>query len=113
MNLRDKYSKVKKLVTEGATEGERVAAKEAMLRMEQSHPELLTRKAVPEDVFKGYQANVTWDEFTNLSEDFYNLIDSILSKKEPSGTWVGIDFASSESSQTWYKSSDGRWRPVK
>jgi hypothetical protein len=108
-SIREKYNKVKKLVSEGATEGERSAAKEAMLRMEQKYPELLKRKTIPEDVFKGYQANVTWDEFTNLSED---ILEQLLTKFPPKGTWVGSSTYNSVT-HMWQENLDGTWKEIK
>lgn len=112
--LKDKYVKVKKLVTEGATEGERVAAKEAILRMEQKHPELLRRKAVPEDVYRGFQANIVYDEAANLSNEELDKLNNFFRGR----TWTGIDLGTSNSSvnktsfQMWRQNLDGTWRRI-
>ena len=100
-SIRDKYGKVKKLVTQGATEGERIAAREAMLRMEQKHPELKNPERIQnqwgESFLKGFQPYVVYEEV----------------KKTYTATWFSQDFSTNANFQIWYQDSYGTWRQVK
>ena len=97
-SIRDKYSKVKKLVTQGATEGERVAAREAMLRMEQKHPELKNPERIQNQ----------WGEA--FLQPFGQTQDEPYVVYEEATAWVNINFTSF---QMWHQNPDGTWRQVK
>jgi hypothetical protein len=106
-SIRDKYNKVKKLITQGATEGERIAAKEAMLRMEQKYPKLVQNQTFRENIAD----KVFIDEYEYISQKFWDA----LKKSDTEGIWVSMDFASTNRStfQMWIQNPDGTWRQVK
>lgn len=107
MNLKSKYNKVKILSEKGTTEGERQAAKEALKRMEERHPELIARKFTPEDIYKGYQPDVTFDETGNLSDMVWKQMQEIIDNHLRKG--FGVDFTGRDFSTwaTWKENPDG------
>lgn len=81
--LQEKYAKVKKLSEQGATAGERQAAQEALLRLEQKYPELLK----DEKPTGGYVHSRTW-----FSTDFgvSMTFNFQMWQKNPDGTWTRL-----------------------
>mgnify|MGYP007059592230 CR=1 FL=1 len=82
--LHQKYQKVKTLAERGATEGERQAARAAIARMEEAHPELLNGAPKQHSIF-GLD-----EEMERLREDF---IRNVFSK-----SWDGDNTSSTAAS---------------
>lgn len=109
--VREKYHKIKTLVDQGATEGERQAATLALQRMEKAHPQL---KELPHNHVTG-----RFKSFNEATIEFSKAVDhqmeELVRQAFMSGiTRMDIDLGTDNIvTSAWQRNADGTWRQIK